>query len=323
MNYKFKDFALNKEFILENVSEEEIFEHYLYPVDFSKKYTNPFRDDEHPDCNFYISKSDVLYFVDNAWNKKHYNCFNVVMEIYQDFSFYNALKHIYEDLILSTENSVDKKQSGSQQKKRAKKGNVNLKVKVKSFSKEELQYWNIGGVVSTEKELNSYGIYSVETVWEDAHVHDNLKHTFAYVENGKVTQIYFSRRKKGTRRFINTSGFIVGNLNNLKYDSEILIITKSKKDTYFLNKFGIESIYTTSEAITIDSELYQRLLTKYTYIFTLMDVDRTGFKSAIRHKRMGIDHLFVPIGKDFTEWLSEVGYLEITDVIEDFKKKLE
>lgn len=322
MSISFKDLFLTSEYILENVSEEDIFEHYLYPVDYTVKYTNPFRVDNHPDCNYYVGKTGILYFVDNAWNKKHYSCFNVVMEHYK-CTFREALKHIYEDLISGDESSV-KRDVFRTRKDRVKNIASDLKIKIKKFTSDELKFWNIGNIEVTEEELKKKGIHSVETLWENSYIYDNLKHVFAYVEDNKITQIYFPKRKKGERRFINTIGFTVGNLNNLQNDTEILVITKSRKDCFFLEKFGINSIYTVNEAITIDSELFKKLSEKYTYIFTLMDDDRQGKHSAWTHRKLyGITPLFVEQGKDFSGWLESVGYQEVIDVIENFKQKLE
>ena len=322
---EFKDLFLTSEYIKDILSEEEIFEFYLHPVDFTLKYTNPYRIDNHPDCNYYISKSDILYFVDHAINK-YYNCFDAVMQYYrmkgEKCTYRDSLRHIYEDMIESTGKAVEHV-SGTGKKKRSKRTAVNIKIKVKNFTPQELAYWNVGGVISTQKDLNDAGIYSVETLWEDQHIQDNLKFVFAYIEQGRITQIYFSKRKKGERRFINTSGFIIGNLKSLKHDTETLIITKSKKDVYFLSKFGVEAIYTANEKITIDQELYERILAKYSNVYTLMDKDIAGFRSATRHKRMGIEQLFVPEGKDFTEWLELAGYQSVIDTIELIKQELE
>lgn len=310
------------EYIEEEISPEEIFEHYLYPVDFSAKYLNPFRDDTHPDCNYYVSKTGVLYFVDNARGKKHYNCYAVVMQHYNGCTFKEALMHIYEDLIEKRTTPVNREEIALKRKNRVNQIARNIKIKTKNFTPEELAYWNIGGLEVTEKELNDKGIYSVETLWENTWVNDNLKFVFAYVQQGKITQIYYPRRKKGERRFVNTAGFTIGNLNNLK-NEDTLVITKSRKDVFYLEKFGINAIYTINETITIDQELFKKLKNKYPYIFTLFDSDKQGQHSAWVHRKIyGIPALFVPEGKDFSGWLEQVGYQEVSDTIEEFKQRI-
>ena len=318
----FDEDLITLDYILEHLSEEEIFEEYLYPVNFSKKYTNPFRIDKHPDCTYYVSAKGVLYFVDNAWGKKHYNCFGACMAYY-NCTFNQSLKHIYNDLILGKGKDDVSIDLASRRKERAVHHVSDIKIKVKPFTKKELEFWNVGGVFITEKELNSKGIYSVKTLWENTWVSEHLNMVFAYIEDGAITQIYYPLRKKGQRRFINVGGFLIGNLNSIPENDEILVITKSKKDCFFLEQFGINSIYTVNEAITIDPTVFRGIEKRFKYIFTLMDKDRTGFRSAIRHKwEYNIPHLFVPEGKDFTSYLGIVGYQEVIDVINNFKESI-
>lgn len=314
--YSPEDLFLTSDYILERLLPEEIFEAYLYPVDFARKYTNPFREDNNPDCNYYVSGTGKLYFVDNAWGKKHYNCFSACMSYYK-CTFSQALRHIYEDLI-KEKKEITKIDQKYHEGRRIQDSIVDIKIKVKDFTEKELKFWNIGGLDITQKELNEAGIYSVKTFWENDRVSSDLNMVFAYVENGVINQIYYPNRRKGERRFINRKNFLFGNLKNEK--DEILVVTKSKKDAFFLNKFGISAIYTANETITVNQELLNQLKEQgYTQLYSLMDKDWTGLKSAVRHRKLGITPLFVPEGKDMYEWIKLVGYQSVIDTIEQLK----
>lgn len=317
---------ITRDTIEEELSEEEIFEFYLYPVNFNTTYLNPFREDNHPDAKYYINKnSGTLYFIDPSWDNKHYSCYSVVMEIYK-CTFQEALVHIYEDMIEGKETSFSIEKIKHE---RIKKENISptvLKIKSKHFTKEELEFWNIGGLVLTEQELNENGIYSVETLWENTLVHDNLKFCFAYIDNGIVVQIYFPLRKKGEgRRFINKSGYVFSNQNKIKDEKDVFVLTKSNKCRMYLNKFGIPSEYNINEAVLLDSKIYGRLKKEYKHIFSLFDNDRQGKHAAWKHrKEYGITPLFIPkeYGKDFSEMVKNIGYQSVIDLIEETRNKL-
>lgn len=319
--YQLEDTLVNTEFIEDHITPEDIFEYYLYPVNFAVKYTNPFREDRHPDCNYYISKSGILYFVDNARDKKHYNCYQVVMEHYK-CSYHEALKHIYKDMIKGKEAIV--REITHEKKKRA-KDKISLKVKVKPFTKKELDFWCIGGLNVTEQELKENGIYSVETLWENGVVYDNLNFVFVYIQDGKIIQVYFPRRPKGEKRFSNNTGFVFSNVNKVKDDKSIFILTKANKCRFYLNKFGIPSEYNVNETVLLDRAVFERLTKEYDVIYSLFDNDRQGKHAAWRHrKEYGITPLFIPeeLGKDFSEYVEKVGYQEVIDTIEDLKNSL-
>lgn len=315
---------INRELIEENVSDEEIFEFYLYPVNFNTLYKNKFREDNKAGCKYYISKGGNLYFTDKSWGIT-YNCYSVVMATYK-CNFHQALLHIYEDMIEGKPTNILIDQQKIKKERIENHSHVNLKIKVKPFTSSELAFWNIGGLSVTEEELNDSGIYSISVLWENDIIHENCKHVFAYVENKKVVQIYLPLNKsKGLRRFINTSGFTVSNVNKIKDEKSVFVFTESRKCQFYLNKFGIPSEYFVNSKITLDRALYERIKSEYQHIFYLADNDRAGKHSAWIHRKLyGITPLFIPrgFGKDFTEYIININnYQEIIDEIENLKKQ--
>ena len=168
--------VLTKDLILDSIGQEAIFSHYLYTPDLSKRYTNPFRADSTPGCTFYYNRQDKLYFVDNGWGKKHYDCFTVVQEIY-GCSFGRALQHIYEDF----KNGVAPHITSTIVEKKSREEH-NLRITRRDFNKTELAFWNIGGLQLTQAILESAGIFAVKTMWEYDYVITDCHMTFAYIE---------------------------------------------------------------------------------------------------------------------------------------------
>lgn len=312
---------ITKESLEELISDEEIFEYYLAPVNFSDRLRNPLREDEWAGCSYKISKSGNLYFVD--WSTGvHYSCYKFVMDMF-DISFHEAVYKIYQDLIEGNPNIIQYNKG----KKKYTPSKIELKIKSRKFSKKEIDFWNIGGVKFTEEELIDYGVRSVETLWENDKIYDNLKNTFAYVEDDKISQIYMPMKSREYRRFINSNNFKLGGLNKINYEEDYLVITKSFKDNLYLRKFNINSIYTISEHITSATILSRRELDKWreSSLYTLFDNDIVGKRQTIKYKNeLNTIPLLIPKneGKDVSEHLEKFGYQYLLDEIEETKRKL-
>lgn len=313
------DEILTKDLILDSIGQEAIFTKYLYFPDLSKRYKNPFRTDVTAGCTFYYSKKDVLYFVDNAWDKKHYDCFAVVMEHY-NCSFAKALHHIYNDFSNDTEIEITRRDVDT------KKRDVQhtLGIKRRDYRAAELDFWKIEGMNITQELMESRGIFAVQTMWEYDYVVDDCYMTFAFIEDGIITQIY-KPLNKGTnkRRFINRSGFILGDYNTLPFISDFAVITKARKCSFYANLLEIPTCYVVNEHIIMTPDEISYMKTNYKNVFTLFDNDRTGMHLAWMYRKLyGIKPLFVPQGKDLTEYLKIVGVQKFNEIKEKLKKQL-
>ena len=321
---KVYEFLLNKATILEYVKQEEIFSFYLKEdVNTIDKYRNITRKgDEHPSCFFrYSEKTKVLHFYDKA--DVNLDCFSFVQKLFK-ISYRKALVKIYEDIVIGlNKEKLPIDDSDEEGEFESKKNTNTLKIKSRDFSKWELKKWIKGGIDVTQKKLNDFGIYATETIWENNYVLDNLKNTFTYIEYGTVTQVYFPLAKNtNRRRFISVLSHL-GNLNNIPVKGELLVITKSKKDCFYLSLFGIPSVYIMNESITLESSLFEKLKQRFPHIVFLFDNDRAGKRCAVRHRQKYNKEVFVfvPKGKDFTEYLDIEGFEIIDQNIKEWKKK--
>lgn len=320
----FDELFLTKDYLESLLSPEEIFEFYLYPVDFSKRYLAFNREDPYAGCSYHINKAgDNIYFVD--WSTgEYYSCYRVVMEMYS-LNFSQALRKIHSDMVEGNNSKNILKQGNV--KPNYKKSDISLKIKKKSFLQSELDFWNIGGVEFTEEELNNYGVYSIDVLWENDYVKTGMINSFAFIEEGKISQVYMPDRPRNTRRFINSNNFKLGGLTSINYEEDYLVITKSFKDNLYLRKMSINSIYIISEHITSDQILSRRELDKWrenNSLYTLFDNDSVGIKQTIKYKKeLNTIPLLIPKneGKDVTEHLEQFGYQYIIDEIENLKKQ--
>lgn len=317
---KLSEYIVSKKEILLRISEEQIFERYLgEPVNLTGLFKNSNRDDKTAGCSFFIRDSDNrLIFHDHS--RMQYDCFDFVMEKYR-CSFYEALKIISYDFGL-TKDEVKKVEYVNKTVKKVE--GIRLKIKRKLFSKQELAYWSIGGLQIQPNDLITSKIYSIEAFWEllngSVVLTKGLTHVYAYHWNNYNYQLYFPLKQKGYRRFINPPGIKWGDEELLPQIGNHLVITKSKKDSFYLRMFGINSIFVINEKIVLPEELMIDLKIRFNTIATLFDNDRTGkHLTYLYKKKYETIALIVPEGKDFSGYLNIVGKDYIVDVIKHFK----
>lgn len=314
---------INKEFILNRVSQEEIFERHLgEPVVIGDFYRSPLRDDRHPTCSFRYLPSGVLRFRDWKGDFEG-DCFNLVQRMF-NLNFYDACKHIARDFKLISESG-----KGFERKLKIYKqviySKAKIEVKWKKFNKMDLAYWEKFGI--TPKILNLFKVAPVQFVW----VNGRLVYTsnlddpgYAYYFGPNDIKVYFPYRKEF--RFIGNSSLLQG-YEQLPKTGKTLIVTKSMKDVMSLYAYGFPSVAPQTEACILSPDQYQDLSNRFPEIISFYDFDLTGVRSANKMRKIyGIKAKFLTNGrfgtkdyfaKDFSELVSngslwsEMGTLHI------------
>lgn len=157
MDFSF-DPEITKEVLLEYNNEETYMAHYLNMPIKKGLFKSPLREDHHPTCSFFKGKR--LYYKDFATGE----CLtfeNVVMKRYC-CNYQEALKIIAKDFgIIKDPNhkvAVIPKQETFKKEK-----NTIIQIEAKSFTKEELKWWESFGI--TKETLNKYRVFSCQTVF--------------------------------------------------------------------------------------------------------------------------------------------------------------
>lgn len=109
-----------------------------------------------------------------------------------------------------------------------------------------------------------------------------------------------------------------------KDKSESLVITKSMKDVMCLYQYGITAIAPCSENIFVTESQYQKLKTKYKYIYLFYDNDEPGIKAAIKIKKQhpDIKILYLPRhggDKDISDYRKAHGDRKTSELINNVK----
>ena len=133
-------------------------------------------------------------------------------------------------------------------------------------------------------------------------------------------KIYFPMAK--TRRFeSNLRGLWVDGFRQLEYKSDMLIITKSRKDVICLDVLGFESISFNCETVNVDIEFIDILRGKYKKLYVLYDNDNAGIKGAIKlSERHRLNMIIIPNEyktKDVSDTIKEYGVEKTKEIIND------
>ena len=318
MNFSFQQ-EITKELLLEHNNEETYMAYYLGIPIKKGLFVSPLRVDHKPTCSFYRGRQ--LYFKDFATGE----CLsfeNVVMKKY-GCNYHKALKIIATDFGI-----ID----GSKPKivpiqpifKKEKK--TIIQIEAKSFTKEELEWWEQFGI--TKNILTKYRVYSCKTVFLNGRIesiYDSKCPSYGYYfgneEGRELWKIYYPYRKNF--RFIgNIKTTTIQGYNQLPKKSKLLVITKSLKDCMVLYNLGIAAIAPQSETQFIQDNVLEVLKKRFKHIVLLFDNDQTGleFTNKIKRKYKWITPMIIPLkykAKDISDFYKAYGRDKTIELIKE------
>jgi len=317
---------IDKKFVLDRLSQEEIFEKYLgVSVVYTERFISPLRDDSTPTCSFKMSELGIIWFKD--WSGHFYgDCFSVVQHVY-NCSFYEACRKIAYDFQLVDGLNLGKnftkkpKEYGQIQVKEV----AEIKVKWGVFSDSDLSYWTDHGVKLETLSVYQTGV--VEYAWVNKSlVYSRLQQDpcYGYYFEEGILKLYFPKRED--RRFLSNHKGLQG-YKQLPSEGRLLIITKSLKDVMFFYQMGIAAVSPPSESSILTKVQFEELDKRFSYIISMYDFDLTGIRGANKMKRaFGIAPHFITNGrfntpnyggKDVTGLCKLVGKDRAIDIINE------
>lgn len=314
--------TLTRQIILQYISEKDIYERYLYPVEFNKLFINPFRTDNKPTCSFYVDSRGIIIFKDHS-GQFYGDCFNIVELYYKfykeiDLSFSQLLSTIVEDFKIVFDGREFERKIYIPEKKE-------IRVKRQLFTNKDLDYW--GERFIDEQRLKKFNVFSCDKLW----INDKIVYTYKESDPGYIYhfggyqyKIYFPFRNE--YRFICNTSEIQG-FQQLPDKGEFLVITKSLKDVMVYDIFGIPAIASQTEATIIDKKILDALHLRFSNIFTNFDFDRTGLRSSFKmFRQYGLPMLIFTNGKynsinyqakDIDEYIVKFGKEKTLELIKE------
>jgi hypothetical protein len=306
---KLKARKLSKETILEAVDEYSLYCFYLgFDPELKTRYSSPIRESD-PDpsfsmfynwgepCEFLWKDSgqgntgDIFFLIKKMFPQLTSNQ-SVFEKIDTDFKlgFTKGEMTVTEKIILKNK-PVDKPVT-------------NIRIKSKEFTEEAIAFWESFGV--NKHTLHYYDVTQVEYLWTNDYQEVPISPkglAFAYKEldKFKIYQPYdreFKFRNNYPNRYI--EGFF-----QLKRTTDLLIITKSRKDVMVLFQLGYESVSPKSENTVMPHQYFTHFAQNYKRVVVLFDND-------MKHKgdSYPFEKIYVPLDsgeKDVSDYRRTFG----------------
>lgn len=339
INFSFKP-KLSKDLILSKFSEEQIMEYYLRIPVKKGLFRSTIRKDKNPTCSFYRNSNGILIFKDFATGQ-NLNCFEVVKTIF-NCNYYQALRIIANDFNIINDKSLHKN-LGKINKSPTKiqdKNHSKIQITSQPFTEKELKWWGKYGI--TLDILNKFNVYSCKYVFLNDNLFAESQQNcpiFGYYggkikdnkEKIELWRCYFPKRIN--YRFItNWPSKKIQGYEQLPKNGELLIITKSLKDTMTLYSLGIPSCSPNSETQFISDAVLKELQSRFKYIVVLYDLDHTGiqFSKKIKYKYPSLIVTLLPREdrcKDISDYYVKFGRKKTIEMINNkiklFKNEIE
>ena len=322
---------LTQEELLKHNSEETYMEHYLgIPV---KKglFKSPLRKDNTPTCSFYRDKAGRLIFKD--FRGDFYGNFVEVVKFKYNVSYHKALAIIANDFGILLNPELEKHKSCIKEYTnnvlKPSEESI-IKVKVKDFTEDELNWWGSFGIGLTT--LKKFFVFSCEIVFLNDQIYSYSTPTsfnFGYFYPSRDSKkqfwrIYYPQNKK--YRFIsNWNKTMIQGFHMMPKSGEFLVITRSMKDVMLCYELGIPAIAPNSENLFITEAQWDNIVIKFRKIFLLYDTDLAGVSNSKRIKKKfpKIQVLLIPRkykAKDLTDLYKKLGTEKMLNLVEEAKQ---
>jgi hypothetical protein len=246
---------LTPEQILNKITEYDIFKYYMPNTDWEPNVRtfSPFRNERHP--SFMIgNKSGRLVFIDFADTSKRGSCFDFVRMVFNLRDLKEVLTLIDKDFGLGFSKETNTEQykrivSEYIQPPKAPKIYCNIQVVAKSFTNEELAYWN--QYHQSLDDLKANNIYSISKVYMNKQLFscpmDELRFGYLYEDKWKIYRP-FAKDKKNKWTPNNVPITAMDGKDDIK-NCDVAFINKSKKDYMVMKKLFPTSCAVQNEGV--------------------------------------------------------------------------
>jgi DNA primase len=264
--------------ILEKITEYDIYRYYIgQSFKLGRIMKSPFRQDKHPSFGIFKStKYGTLLFKDLATGKSG-NCVQFVQELF-NISYRESLVKILNDL---SNNNLISSIEGISVKEEYQSTSVVISVSRKKFCKTDDTYWN--QYFLERSDLRHFNVSPIETYWINEIVQP---WTYNVANPGYSYQIYNKYKiykplaNKKEKWISNCNSYDIQGFEQLEYQGDLLIITKSLKDVMVLYKMGYNAIAPHGENHLVPKYIIDNIKKRFNNIFIFYDNDEAGIKGS-------------------------------------------
>jgi len=177
----FQDIQDKTELDISNISDIDIYKFYIGDFEIGNIMLSPLRKETHPSFSiFYNADNEVLLWKDWGLGVSG-NSISFVMKLF-GLSYRAAVKKIGSDLsgfssFIGLPNKIIKKP-------------VNIEIKIKNFTEQDLDYWKSYGI--TKEILDKFRVYSISHYWlNECQFAVYNKLSYAYTSNNFIYKLSF------------------------------------------------------------------------------------------------------------------------------------
>ncbi len=292
---------ISAELILSKISEYDIFRFYMPNNGWKlgQATYSPFRDEKNP--SFLVGvRGDTIMFIDFGDTSMKGDCFEFVKKLYNIPTFHEVLIKIDNDFNLGIGSGSDSKEykkiiKSYSQPEMVSKDYSFIQVKTRSFTHEELAYWN--EYYQDIEDLKANNVFSIAEVYLNKKrivIPDNeLRFGYLYDGHWKIYRPFSDRRWKWMPNNVPITAMDgkddITNCN-------VAFINKSKKDYMVMKKLYPCCCAVQNEGMgCFSDENVQFLLDNSSRQILSFDSDETGVSNSKKITEMfGFDYCNVP-----------------------------
>lgn len=300
------DFVIGYDNLLERVDEYTLYCHYLgYNPEIKVNYSSPFRDDDaSPSFGIFPCRKVNREYMwkDSGGMGDSGDVVKLVRKLYGLSSLEEAVDLIKSDFGLGLKLPKREKVIRHQAPTRS---DIDIRIKPREFKADDFEWWNTWNV--SKQILIDYRVSPLYSYWLTPSQRVPVfapKFSYVYRIYNRY-QLYFPTKPKGKKFRMDLGEEHVLGVQQLKFNSDTLIITKSYKDVMCLRSFGYEAISPRSENTPLPAKAFDWINAHYKKVYVLFDNDGKH-----RAEWYPYPHIFVPI---------ESGSKDISDFTRDHK----
>lgn len=273
---------LNKDIILANISQEDIFKlAFKRDIIIGELYKAPYRNDINGDCYFQYA-NEKLWFIDFASTKgRHYkDCFDVLQECL-NITHNSVLQYINNHFKLGLGDSTKEVEVQTVEVYLKEDRKKTITYTPRLFNNKDKTFWQKYGITKQnliEDKVEAVKLYRGYSKVNKVFTIKPFDLTYAYTDfkDNKVKIYRPEALDKKSKWFTNCNQNDLGNINNLPEKGDYLIITKSYKDCRVLRNLGLTSIWLQAESMFPTNNILEDLGKRFNKIIVWLDNDQTG-----------------------------------------------
>lgn len=312
--------VLNKETILDKVSEYQIFQYFCTHFDEpNKKFKSDLREDNSPTVSI-TQYRGRLWYKDFGCPEHSFDCFAYVGYKYS-LTFYETLRHIDVSFGLGLSAGSVRSTVRKLEKKIEEKKPAVIKVRTRDWTQEDLGYWMQFGI--TKEILVTFDVLPITHYWinEQRFSCSSISYRYRFDCGYKIYRPLEIDFKWAS----NVGSQCIQGLHGLPDHSDCVFLTSSLKDVMCLAVLDCPSIALQSEMLLPSQETITALEARFKEVIVLYDNDFDKTRNAGQEmaekicRTYGLTNLIIPSyyrAKDISDLVRDHGLEEAANVIQ-------